>query len=259
MKIEKKYSVNLSTLLIIGALILSIFLTGFYVSRNIITKANDEKESEIKLKNALADSLKFYKNQHGEDVAEKLTLQATIKQVSTINNKLNDNQKELLARVKAVEKEKSIINAALIITQFKLDSIRNGNVIVDTLGNKIYISDSITDIEYKFEINNVKPAFPGIKPVFLIKNLTFNNKQFIEFHWGDKKEGYPISFSVSNSNQYFKTINIESYAIPELNKPTIKPNGWEKLGKFFKGTSNTFIIFGIGAGVGAATVLLLVK
>lgn len=259
MKLQKKYTINLSTLLIIGMLIISTFLAGFYISRNMISKVNDEKQTEINLKNALADSLRFYKNQHGEDVAEKLTLQTSIKNLSSLNDKLTTSQKELLGRVKAIEKEKSIISAALIITQFKLDSIRNGNVIVDTVGNKIFISDSLTDIAYKFQISNVKPAFIGIKPIFEIKSLTFNNTQFVEFHWGEKKEGYPISFSVSNSNKYFKVINIESYAIPELDKSTVKPNGWEKLGKFFKGTSNSVIIFGIGAGIGAATTLILLK
>jgi hypothetical protein len=254
---EKKYTISALTLIIGLVLILGLMFGGWKLANNKRNNLKAENLLEVKLRNALIDTVTYYKNSNKEIVAEKLTLQADINELIDISNKLTLRQQELIKRVKEVEKENSIISAALIESEFKLDSIRDGNMVIDTIGNNITITDSLTDIKYRFEISKVKPAVAGVKPVFKIKELSFTNKQFVEFHWGERKEGYPISFSVSNSNRYFKTTNIESYAIPELDKVTIKPNGWEKFTKFFSKSSNSMITFGIGAGVGAAAILLI--
>ena len=98
-------------------------------------------------------------------------------------------------------------------------------------------------------------AFPKIKPELVFKNLQFNNTQIIDFHWKDnKKEGYPIAFSVSNSNPYFEVVNIESYAIPEL-KREIKPTFWKRIGSGANEYGKPLLFFGIGVG----TLWLLLK
>jgi len=138
----------------------------------------------------------------------------------------------------------------------KIDSLRNGKVTVDTTEGRINISDSLPEIQYSFDIFKVKPKFPNQNPVFKINYLFLPNKQFVEFHWkNDRKEGYPIAFSISNSNKYFKTANIDSYIIPEIQKDKIKPNFWQKTWKGIK-TTSPYIIGGV---IGAGTVFLLMR
>lgn len=94
----------------------------------------------------------------------------------------------------------------------------------------------------------------------MINSLRFENEQTIKFHWlDDKEEGYPISFSVSNSNQYFMVNNIESYAIPALNKETINPNGWQRFSTNFQKGNNIPFYLGVGALIGGGDGYLLTK
>jgi hypothetical protein len=84
----------------------------------------------------------------------------------------------------------------------------------------------------------------------IFDSFNLPNKQEISFQWGkEPKEGYPVSFSVSNSNKYFKVANIESYAIPEIKKTELKPNFWNKLGTTFTKGGNSIVYIGIGAGI----------
>jgi hypothetical protein len=80
----------------------------------------------------------------------------------------------------------------------------------------------------------------------------------VNFHWkDDRKEGYPISFNVINTNPYFKVHDIQSYAIPELTREKVKPTFWQKVGQFGKSTGGKLTIFGIGVGVGAIAISAL--
>jgi len=216
----------------------------------------DKYEAEAKLKIALLDTIHTYKNTHNELVSEKLTLQASVKELTKMNNYLTASQKDLLDRVKEIEKTNTIIAAALIKTNVKIDSLRQGKITVDTTGGKINISDSLPEIQYSFDIFKVKPKFPDQKPIFQINYLSLPNTQFVEFHWKDnRKEGFPVAFSVANSNKFFKTSNIDSYVIPEIIKETVKPNFWQKTWKGIK-SAGPYIIGGV---VGAGTVFLIMK
>jgi hypothetical protein len=104
------------------------------------------------------------------------------------------------------------------------------------------------------------PQYQKFEPSLLFRHLEIPNEQFVDFHWkNEKKKGYPISFSISNSNKYIKTTNVESYAIPSLNKLNINPNGWQKFGNFMIKNGKTVIYIGIGGAIGAGTVYLLMK
>ena len=95
--------------------------------------------------------------------------------------------------------------------------------------------------------------------IYVLKMLK-TNTQFIEFHWkNEKKIGYPIAFSVTNSNDLFKTTNIDSYVIPEIKKETVKPSFWNNLGTFFNTTGGKVLWFGIGGLAGAEAYHLLTK
>ena len=99
-------------------------------------------------------------------------------------------------------------------------------------------------------VDNVEPYQNNI-PTLTFEKFELNNTQFIEFHWkSEPKNGYPVSFSVSNSNKYFQTYDIESYTIPEIKKSELKPTFWQKLGKTLKSSSGDLIIFGAGLGTG---------
>jgi len=216
----------------------------------------DKFQAEEKLKIALLDTIRTYKNSRNELVSEKLTLQASVKELTKMNDYLTASQRELMSRVKEIEKSNKIIAAALIQTNVKIDSLRKGTITVDTTAGKINVSDSLPEIQYSFDFYKVKPKFTNQEPIFKINYLYLPNTQFVEFHWKDnRKEGYPVAFSVSNSNKYFKTANIDSYVIPEIQKDKIKPNFWQKTWKGIK-TAGPYII---GGAVGAGTVFLLMQ
>ena len=258
-------NLNLSTLIIAGGIILMLLFGMWKYNSYKENKLNDKLTTEINLKNALLDTITNYKNKSNEWVAEKLTIQETVKNLEKSNSQLTQSQKELVTRVKEVEKKNSIITAALISSQLKIDSLLlAGKTVIDTTNKTITFSDKYKngskEMNYSFTVRNVVPAVNTIKPSFIIDSLIFPNKMFVEFHWkDDSKNGYPITFSVSNSNDFFKTVNIDSYAIPEINKNAIKPNFWRKVGNFFTGSGNTLICLGIGGAIGGTAVLLLVK
>ena len=139
-----------------------------------------------------------------------------------------------------------------------------GQVTIDTAHKKITFFDKYVDgkktMNYNFTVGNVIPSPTNAKPTLLIGLLEFPNSQLVEFHWkNNKKEGYPIAFSVSNSNDFFRTVNVDSYIIPEINKEKIKPTGWQKFGSFFSKTGNRLIFVGIGGVIGVSGYMFLTK
>lgn len=264
---EKKLNININiTTLILIAIVLFVLLFGGWKYFNgKINNLNKDLETEVKLKNALIDNVNYYKNKEGEWTAEKLTIQESIKNLEKMNSQLTATQKELLSRVKEINDKNEVIAAALLETQVKIDSLLlKGKTVVDSVNKTIKFVDNYKqdnyEMNYSFTVKNVIPAFNLIKPTLTIDSLKFPNKQLIDFHWKDnKKEGYPVTFSVSNSNDFFKTVNIESYSIPEISKEALKPNFWQKIDNFLGRTGNNLVYFGVGGAVGAATILYLKK
>lgn len=258
---EIKLNLNLTTLIIIGAVLLIVFGGGW----KYITGKNDslktELQAEVKLKDALLDSIKYHKNKYKEVVAEKLTIQLSLDELGKLTNQLTAGQRDLLNRVKEIDKKNSIITAALIKTNIKLDSLRQGIVDVDTINKTITVKDSLKDIKYNILVSHVVPAYKNVKPTLTFKEFSMPNTQLVEFHWKDneKDKGYPILFSVSNSNKYFKTVNIDSYAIPQLNKIDVDPNGWQKFTKWVNKKGNFVITVGVAGAAGAAIGHFLLK
>jgi len=258
----KKKNVKIIAIVLAIILFLSFIL---YLQHNKIRNLKEKYQSEVKLRDALLDSVGYYQNKENEWVAEKLTIQESVKNLEKINDQLTDQQRELMKRVKEIEKTNSIIAAALIQTNVKIDSLKHkGETIVDTTGKKITFSDlhkeGNKEVSYKFIVGNVLPARLDLQPSFFIDSLYFPNKQFVEFHWkNERKRGYPVTFSVSNSNGYFTTTNIDSYAIPEINKLKINPNGWQKVGNFLIKNGKIITYIAIGGVGGAGTYYLLSK
>jgi hypothetical protein len=250
---------NLTTIVVIVLLVLGV-AGGWYLYQKKVNNLKTELDLATKLKNALLDTVTVYQNKQGEWVAEKLTLQETLANLNKINSQLTTEQKDLLARVAAANKQNTVIAAALIASNVTIDSLKNlTKPIVDSLNKSITFIDSTKNLKYDIRIGNVVPVLK-LTPTLTFRNLTLPNLQYIEFFWkNDKKDNYPVAFSVTNSNEYFKTMNIDSYIIPQVNKSTLKPTFWQKVGDFFTKSGGKFAWFGAGAGVGIAAYLLLAK
>jgi len=258
------FKINITTLLLIVIIVLlTIFGWKFYNKK--VDKLNNKLLSEQKLKAALLDSVIYYQNAEKFWVAEKLTIQESMESLDNINNQLTVFQKELLWRIKRVDKTNSVIAAALMETNIKLDSLKHqGETIVDEENKKVFFSDMFNvdnkQMSYKFTVGNVLPSPYGATPSLFIDSIYFPNKQFIEFHWKNKKKkGYPIAFSVTNSNAFFQTGNVDSYIIPKVDKLVLNPNGWQKVGNFFKKNGDRLIYIGVGSVAGETTVYILTR
>lgn len=265
MKTNVTLNLNLSTIILVGVIVFLFLFGGYRAYNNKVDEYEKKVESEIKLRDALVDTVVHYQNKEKAWVAAKLAIQSSIENLELINAKLTENQRELIERIKEVNKKNNIITAALVQTQVKIDSlIHEGETVVDTNGGRIIFSDHFIDgkkeLRYRLTISNVKPLNLFTKPTLLFDSIYFPNKQFVEFHWiDDKKEGYPISFTVTNSNDYFKTTNIDSYVIPKIDKQEIDPNFGKRMKNFFKKSGDKVVWTAVGVGVGTALVLILRK
>jgi len=255
--------INLVQLILIVLAIILLFGSGFKFHTDKVSKINKELADEVRIKEALLDKVNSYITKEGEWVSEKRTLQVEVSDIKTLLNdtviNLTATQRELLENIKALGDKNNVITAALIKTQLKLDSlIHNGVTIVDTTNNAFIFTDKFLvdtkEFSYGITIMNAVP-FPRTEiPILRFDSLFFPNKEFIEFHWEkDKKLGYPITFTVKNSNGFFRTTDIDSYAIPNIVKTDLNPNFWQKIDNFMGDNKKTLI--GVGAGVVAGGTL----
>jgi hypothetical protein len=248
--------INKTSFVIIAILILAIIsIINFF--DNKVSSLKTEISTQENLRTALLDTIKTYRNINGELVSTKLSLQVDLDKLNSMIGELNKSQRKLLDKVNQLNKDNTVIAAALIETNIKLDGLINDKGTVDTVNNNVTFSDSTNFIKYKFIVSNVKPLNNNINPILNIKNLTLYNEQLIEFHWSnDKKKNYPISFSVTNTNDYFKTYDINSYIIPEINKIDLKPNKWQQFTTWTKKNSKLLGTIGVSTSIGIGIGLL---
>jgi len=244
------------------ALVILLLLIGggiWKIQHNKIKDLKNKYQSEVKLRNALIDSVSYYQNELGEEVAEKLTLQTTVKNLEKMNDDLTASQQELLRRIKAADKENKVIAAALIEAEALIDSLMgDGWVVIHPEDSTIQFGDSTEFLLYDITIGNAFASTPKKDPTILFNYWRMPNKQFIKFDWGDKKDGYPVEFSVTNSSPYYKTYDINSYIIPEIQKDVLVPTGWQKVGLWFKknGKIVGFVAGGVAIGAGGTYMLM---
>lgn len=230
---------------------------SLYINTKIskMTKIIDNQE---KLTNALLDTMKIIHRENGEMLAMKLSLQSDMKTLNGLYSNLSNNQKELIDRVKGIDKSQKIIGAALIETQFKIDQMDDKltqTVVVNSEDSTVKFTHNSDSLRYDISIINVLPSSTFKLPTLKFNEFTAPNKYFVSFQWDDnKRKNYPVSFSITNTNPLFKTINIDSYVIPELNKIDITPNFWEKLHRW--GVENKRIVSIGGITIGAGGIIL---
>lgn len=242
---DLKQPISRTTTIILACLLLLVAVGGYALWRNEVVKHKSELKAANNYKNALMAEMKIYKDSNGAIWAERMSLQVDLNQLRSDTALLNRDKKELLRRIIRTKYEKSIIAAGLIETKVKTKVIYvvKPSAVTDSSVTFTAKSDSIN---FKATVLNVQ-AIAHRTPSFRIDSLTLSNKAFVNFKWGSKKEGYPVSFSVTNSNPLFKTVNIESYAIPELSKDALRPTFFKKLGT---GIRTHGVSLGIGAIVG---------
>lgn len=252
-----KYIANLNKKLVIWILIILAILLFFKYQSNKINNLENKLEFESKLKSALVDTMKIYKDKNSNLIYEKKTIQAELSILKETNIVLSDSQRELLNEVKELNKKNTTIAAALIDLQVQVGQLTGFVGKIDTTKKQIHFVDSIPDFSFDLMVNNVLP-YKSNKVTLDFNSMNFPNKQLIEFHWIDeaKKEGYPISFSVKNTNKFFVVNNIESYSIPGLDKEVVDPTTWMKIKNFCNKNSK---IGGIGIGIGIAGGYFLFK
>jgi hypothetical protein len=219
-----------------------------------LTNENKKLTSNTnKLISALNAEMKTYKNIYDEVVSEKLTIQADLNNLKKLNESLNDNQKMLFNKIQELNKKNEVIAAALIDMNIDISNIDKKLESEGKMGeydNNVIFDYSDSNIEYSFSVNNIV-VDKNEKPIGELAKLTLPNTQTISFQWEkNRRQDYPVSFSVSNSNPYFKVYNIESYIIPEINKKELKPTGWDKITNFTNKTPSKVGLIGIGIGVG---------
>lgn len=259
---NKKFKLELNIIhiiiLILGFML--IFGGSYRIYRNQINKKNLQIQNEIRFRNALTAELKTYQNKEDEWVNEKLTLQTTIDNLSKSYENLNDLQKDLLRRLKNVEKGQTTIAAGLIDLVATVDSLEHtGDTEVDEQYNTIQFTSFGENIEYDFLVGNVKKSSEILNPTLNIQQLRIPNKQEVHFYWeNDRKEGYPVSFKITNSNPYISVLGMESYAIP-MNKTDISPTNWDKFKTWNKKNKNIIIGGTVGTLVGAGIIVLISK
>jgi len=227
----------------------ALFALTFKMCENQ-TNLKNVKIQESNLRKALTDTLHHFQTKEGNWGVEKRTLQADLSSLKDQNLVLTDNQKKLIKQVEEQNKNGQIIAAALIDLRAEVADIKNDKPVVVTDTSAQFVS-STENFEYDISVFNVKPIELK-KPTLSINKISFPNTQTISFHWKDefKKEGYPISFSVINSNPLFRVNDIESYVLPEIKKETIKPTFLQKLNKTSKTSIGKIGILSLGIGIG---------
>jgi seryl-tRNA synthetase len=234
-----------------GIMIVLFFLMSF-MYEGTLEERNKEITQTEQLMKAITDKMDSVVIENGKLMYSKKTLQASVKDLNSIKESLNDEQQNLMTKISKANKEKQVIAAALVKTKAELADIKGKtNFINDTTLALTMDSDSLS---YIIEVTGV--AIAKDSPQHIIKSLVIPNEMYIDFKWGAKKEGYPVSFSITNSSPYMNTYNIESYMIPEIIKDELRPTFLQKIGRFAVDNKTPFVI---GFGAGAATILILTK
>jgi len=258
--INMKKFINTKNIIIV--VLLALLVIGGYFYNSKTGNLNDELEMEVKLNEVLKDSVQFFETKNGDLVAEKRTLQGDVNELLKENTGLNENQKDLLNTVKKLNKEwkkdREIFAAARIEYESLIDSLNSfiaGATGVDTLKNTVsFVQNDIDkDFIYNIDILGVRPVPITFNPEIKFNMIDFPNEQTISFNWdNNERKDYPVSFTVQNTNEYYKVNNIESYTIPEINKSEIDPNFWQKSWRWIKVNGKYILVGATGFTIGAA-------
>lgn len=244
-------------------IVILILLLGYFGFQYIRNGGIEKKyEQEVKLREALEDSVTYFQTEQGDWVAEKRTLQGDLKDLEDQKDRLSEDQKALLSTIsklnKEWNKEREVFAAAQINYQSLIDSL---NVViasasdVDTLNNVVSFAqtDTASHFIYDLDVLGVRPFPETTLPNLRFNKIDFPNTQTVTFNFDEnKRKDYPISFSVINTNPYYRASNIESYAIEGLTKENINPTGWNKIWNWVKINGKYVLVGAAGYAIGSS-------
>jgi len=176
-----------------------IFLVLFL---NQCSKTNQERNKADNKIDFLTDSIVYYKNAQGAEIASKIALQGDKKSLQILLNNTNDENGQLKGLIK---KYKKVIAAGNIKQEIKIDTV------------KIVYRDTIP---FKFERTWSKiDKFYEIKGSSNQNGISFDEIRIpntLSFAIGDKKTGFfktEYRIEAVNSNVHVKTTGLDAYTL----------------------------------------------
>lgn len=231
---------NISTLLIknwkyIALIILIIYLI---ISIKIKNSTINNLVSENNITNTLLDTVTTYKNKLNELTYEKQAFNVKFSDLKHSYDKLDQDNKDFVDKIRILENENKQLIAATSISQVvEVDTIVNTQYVKDTINNTLEFKSSPTDslINYNFLIGFDPPKLT-------IRELSMPNNLYISHKFNT--DGSKVLVNVINSNKYFKVNDINSYVIPIDKKSYVK---------------NYIKVGGVSFAVGIAGALILLN
>lgn len=233
-KIIKKHWKYVALILLIIYLIISIKIKDSKI-QTLSTQNN--------IANTLLDTVKTYKNKLNELTYEKQAFNVEFSSLKKEYDKLDQNNKDFVDRIRTLENENKKLIAATSVSQVvQVDTIIDTVAIVDTTNNTLQFKNSIRDSLTQDTIINYDFLVGIFPPKLTIQELSMPNKLYISHKFNSDNTGVVVN--VNNSNPYFKVNDINSYVIPIDKKSHLK----------------TYIkVGGISFAVGAVGALILLN
>ena len=247
---------NTYRITILSFVLLVFFGIQFHLNRT--ESLTNKYELELKLQEAFRDSIRSYQFKNGLILQEKKSLQGKLKKLQSRQADLTTEQQSLLTTVRRLQKEqkkqKLIFAAAQIQYKKLIDSINTQMGVLqqqDSKNHQMVFTNANSDGHIEFEIETEHLLSNRNHPKLYIKSLDFPNTQTVTFNFDkNQRKDYPISFSIINSNPYFKAHSIESYVIPNIEKKIVDPNASQKIKNWFKRNGNQLLVGALSFATG---------
>jgi hypothetical protein len=216
-----------------GYILLLIIIIFLIIKIQFKNSKIEKLETQNNISLTLLDTIKVYKNKLNTLTYEKQSFNIKFNALEKEYDRLDKNSKNLVDKIRILEKEKNLISATNIYQSAVIDSLINNWPIIDETNHTLTFYDSTTFLQYNMLVNLQPPSLN-------IRKLTLPNELFISY----KKSKESISVGVTNSSPYYKINDISSYIIPL--------DGNKKVP--FK---RYFIISGVSVVIGGTAALLL--
>ncbi|RNI30955.1 hypothetical protein EFA69_06595 [Rufibacter immobilis] len=200
-----------------------IGLSAYQCVRNEdLTKDLDSKSNLIEV---LSDSVTYTRNELKQEVASKKAISATVKDLEKSVALLTDNQRKLLQEAKTAGKE------VVTVTQVKeVVTVREQPVLLrDSLTGNYSHRDQYLSYTISVEQDSVR-----------LDSLSLYNDKSVVIREEPEKG---VRVSVTNTNPYFKTADVDALYIPENRKKSFLDSKGVKVGLFILGLGTGAFIF----------------
>jgi hypothetical protein len=178
-----------------------------FTTFNQCQRANNAEKQTHSVANFLTDSIRYYKNKHGQEIALKSVLQGDKNNLEILLSKQIDSTQQLKG---LVEKYKKVLSAGNITTVTVIDTIE---------------IPFEKPVEFEFTRDfNAKTDFYSINGISSNTGVKINQIEIpntLSFVIGEKKIGLfksDLRIEAVNSNPYIKTTGLDSYIYTQKQK-----------------------------------------